>query len=294
MKGIILAGGHGTRLHPITIAVSKQLLPIYDKPMVYYPLSTLLLAGIRDILIISTPEDIDSYRLLLGDGSRLGVSLTYKVQNAPNGLAEAFILGEEFIGDDSVCLILGDNVFYGQGFTDILQKAKKNTTGATIFGYPVANPSAFGVVECDPDGRVLSLEEKPVKPKSKYAVPGLYFYDNDVVEIAKNIKPSARGEIEITSVNNEYLRRGKLNVILMGRGMAWLDTGTPKNLYQASAFVEIVQERQGYYISCIEEIAWRRGFIDDEQLHKLGKEQEQTAYGQYILSLLEEKGTKSL
>ena len=294
MKGIILAGGHGTRLHPITIAVSKQLLPIYDKPMVYYPLSTLLLAGIRDILIISTPEDIDSYRLLLGDGSRLGVSLTYKVQNAPNGLAEAFILGEEFIGDDSVCLILGDNVFYGQGFTDILQKAKKNTTGATIFGYPVANPSAFGVVECDPDGRVLSLEEKPVKPKSKYAVPGLYFYDNDVVEIAKNVKPSARGEIEITSVNNEYLRRGKLNVILMGRGMAWLDTGTPKNLYQASAFVEIVQERQGYYISCIEEIAWRRGFIDDEQLHKLGKEQEQTAYGQYILSLLEEKGTKSL
>ena len=216
------------------------------------------------------------------------------MQNAPNGLAEAFILGEEFIGDDRVCLILGDNVFYGQGFTNILQKAKKNTTGATIFGYPVANPSAFGVVECDPDGRVLSLEEKPVKPKSKYAVPGLYFYDNDVVEIAKNIKPSARGEIEITSVNNEYLRRGKLNVILMGRGMAWLDTGTPKNLYQASAFVEIVQERQGYYISCIEEIAWRRGFIDDEQLHKLGKEQEQTAYGQYILSLLEEKGTKSL
>ena len=294
MKGIILAGGHGTRLHPITIAVSKQLLPIYDKPMVYYPLSTLLLAGIRDILIISTPEDIDSYRLLLGDGSRLGVSFTYKVQNAPNGLAEAFILGEEFIGDDSVCLILGDNVFYGQGFTNILQKAKKNTTGATIFGYPVANPSAFGVVECDPNGRVLSLEEKPVNPKSKYAVPGLYFYDNDVVEIAKNVKPSARGEIEITSVNNEYLRRGKLNVILMGRGMAWLDTGTPKNLYQASAFVEIVQERQGYYISCIEEIAWRRGFIDDEQLHKLGKEQEQTAYGQYILSLLEEKGTKSL
>ena len=294
MKGIILAGGHGTRLHPITIAVSKQLLPIYDKPMVYYPLSTLFLAGIRDILIISTPEDIDSYRHLLGDGSSLGVSFTYKVQNAPNGLAEAFILGEEFIGDDSVCLVLGDNVFYGRGFTDILQKAKKNTTGATIFGYPVANPSAFGVVECDPDGRVLSLEEKPVKPKSKYAVPGLYFYDNNVVEIAKNVKPSARGEIEITSVNNEYLRRGKLNVIIMGRGMAWLDTGTPKNLYQASAFVEIVQERQGYYISCIEEIAWRRGFIDDEQLLKLGKEQEQTAYGQYILSLLEEKGTKSL
>lgn len=288
MKGIILAGGHGTRLHPITIAVSKQLLPIYDKPMVYYPLSTLLLAGIRDILIISTPEDIESYRLLLGDGSKLGVSFTYKVQEAPNGLAEAFILGEEFIGDDSVCLILGDNVFYGQGFTDALERAKKNSVGATIFGYPVANPSAFGVVEFDPEGRVLSLEEKPVKPKSKYAVPGLYFYDNDVVEIAKHVKPSARGEIEITAVNNEYFRRGKLNVILMGRGMAWLDTGTPKNLYQASAFVEIVQERQGYYISCIEEIAWRRGFINDKQLRKLGEEQVMTDYGQYILSLVSE------
>lgn len=290
MKGIILAGGHGTRLHPITIAVSKQLLPIYDKPMVYYPLSTLLLAGIREILIISTPEDIESYKLLLGDGSKLGISFTYKIQGAPNGLAEAFILGEEFIGDDSVCLILGDNVFYGQGFTNALESAKKKTIGATIFGYPVANPSAFGVVECDPQGRVLSLEEKPVKPKSKYAVPGLYFYDNDVVEIAKNVKPSARGEIEITSVNNEYLRRGKLSVILMGRGMAWLDTGTPKNLYQASAFVEIVQERQGYYISCIEEIAWRRGFIDDEQLRKLGEEQTMTDYGQYILSLVSETG----
>jgi glucose-1-phosphate thymidylyltransferase len=289
MKGIILAGGHGTRLYPITIAVSKQLLPIYDKPMVYYPLSTLLLAGIREILIISTPEDIESYKLLLGDGSKFGVSFTYKIQDAPNGLAEAFILGEEFIGDDSVCLILGDNVFYGQGFTTILEKSKKNTSGATIFGYPVSNPSEFGVVEYDASGKVISIEEKPAKPKSKYAVPGLYFYDNDVVEIAKNVKPSARGEIEITSVNNEYLRRGRLHVAIMGRGMAWLDTGTPKNMLLASKYVEIVQERQGYYISCIEEIAWRRGFINDAQLQKLGEEQKQTAYGQYILSLLEDK-----
>ena len=284
MKGIILAGGHGTRLYPITIAVSKQLLPIYDKPMVYYPLSTLLLAGINEILIISTPEDIENYRLLLGDGSKLGCKFVYKIQDAPNGLAEAFILGEEFIGDDSVCLILGDNIFYGQGFTSILQKAKENP-GATIFGYPVANPSAFGVVEFDREGHVVSLEEKPAEPKSKFAVPGLYFYDNDVIEIAKNVKPSARGEIEITSVNNEYLVRGKLNVVLMGRGMAWLDTGTPKNMLLASKYVEIVQERQGYYISCIEEIAWRRGFISLEQLKKLGEEQQQTAYGQYILEI---------
>lgn len=284
MKGIILAGGHGTRLYPITIAVSKQLLPIYDKPMVYYPLSTLLLAGINEILIISTPEDIENYKLLLGDGSKFGCKFVYKIQDAPNGLAEAFILGEEFIGDDSVCLILGDNVFYGQGFTSILQKAKENP-GATIFGYPVANPSAFGVVEFDKEGRVVSLEEKPAEPKSKFAVPGLYFYDNEVIEIAKNVKPSARGEIEITSVNNEYLARGKLNVVLMGRGMAWLDTGTPKNMLLASKYVEIVQERQGYYISCIEEIAWRRGFISLEQLKALGEEQKQTAYGQYILEI---------
>jgi len=257
--------------------------------MVYYPLSTLLLAGIREILIISTPEDIESYKLLLGDGSKFGVSFTYKIQDAPNGLAEAFILGEEFIGDDSVCLILGDNVFYGQGFTTILEKAKMNTSGATIFGYPVSNPSEFGVVEYDASGKVISIEEKPAKPKSKYAVPGLYFYDNDVVEIAKNVKPSARGEIEITSVNNEYLRRGRLHVAIMGRGMAWLDTGTPKNMLLAGKYVEIVQERQGYYISCIEEIAWRRGFINDAQLQRLGEEQKQTAYGQYILSLLEDK-----
>lgn len=289
MKGIILAGGHGTRLYPLTIAVSKQLLPIYDKPMIYYPLSTLLLAGIKEILIISTPEDIEAYKLLLGNGTKLGVTFQYKIQNAPNGLAEAFILGEEFIGNDSVCLILGDNVFYGQGFTNILMKAKKNAEGATIFGYPVSNPSDFGVVEYDKQGKVISVEEKPKNPKSKYAVPGLYFYDNEVVEIAKNVKPSARGEIEITSVNNEYLRRGKLNVILMGRGMAWLDTGTPKNMHLASSYVEIVQARQGYYISCIEEIAWRRGFIDDEKLRSLGEEQSMTDYGKYILSLLEDK-----
>lgn len=289
MKGIILAGGHGTRLYPITIAVSKQLLPIYDKPMVYYPLSTLLLAGINEILIISTPEDMDNYKHLLGDGSQIGCKFTYKIQDAPNGLAEAFILGEEFIGDDSVCLILGDNVFYGQGFSGILTKAKKNIdvghTGAVIFGYPVSNPSDFGVVEFDKSGKVISLEEKPAAPKSKYAVPGLYFYDNRVVEIAKNVKPSARGEIEITSVNNEYLAHGKLNVELMGRGMAWLDTGTPKNMLLASKYVEIVQERQGYYISCIEEIAWRRGFISLKQLKELGEGQKQTAYGQYILEL---------
>ena len=240
--------------------------------------------GINEILIISTPEDIENYKLLLGDGSKLGCKFAYKIQDAPNGLAEAFILGEEFIGDDNVCLILGDNVFYGQGFSDILRQAKENS-GATIFGYPVSNPSAFGVVEFDNEGHVISLEEKPEHPKSKFAVPGLYFYDNDVVEIAKNVKPSARGEIEITSVNNEYLARGKLNVVLMGRGMAWLDTGTPKNMLLASKYVEIVQERQGYYISCIEEIAWRRGFITLEQLKALGEEQKQTAYGQYILDI---------
>jgi len=289
MKGLLLAGGHGTRLYPTTIAVSKHLLPIYDKPMIYYPLSTLLLAGIREILIIVTPEDIDKYRMLLGDGSKIGVSFTYKIQDAPNGLAEAFILGEEFIGEDRVCLILGDNVFYGQGFTAILNKANQNVDGATIFGYPVSNPSAFGVVECDGMGKAISIEEKPAKPKSKLAVPGLYFYDNVVVEIAKHIKPSARGELEITAVNAEYLMHGKLNVISMGRGMAWLDTGTPTNMLLASQYVEIVQSRQGTYISCIEEIAWRRGFIDDAQLKKLGEEQSQTEYGQYILSLLEDK-----
>jgi len=288
MKGIILAGGTGTRLYPITISVSKQLLPIYDKPMIYYPLSTLLLAGIRDILIISAPHSIDAYRKLLGDGSQIGVSFKYIVQNAPNGLAEAFILGEDFIGDANVCLILGDNVFYGQGFSELLERAKKNEIGATIFGYTVSEPSSFGVVECDTNGKAVSIEEKPVLPKSKLAVPGLYFYDNRVVEISKGIKPSERGEIEITSVNQEYLKNGELHVIQMGRGMAWLDTGNPKNMHLASSYVEIIQERQGYYISCIEEIAWRKGFIDDSQLKKLGEKQSVTEYGRYILSLINE------
>ncbi len=290
MKGIILAGGRGTRLYPMTLTVSKQLLPIYDKPLIYYPLSVLLLAGIRDILIISTPQDTDNYRNLLGGGSRIGVRFEYAVQDEPRGLADAFILGADFIGDDSVCLVLGDNVFYGQDFSGILSRAKKQaeTVGAAIFGYPVKNPKQFGVVEFDDDHNVISIEEKPSKPKSGYAVPGLYFYNNDVAEIAKNVKPSERGEIEITSVNNEYLRRGKLKVTLMGRGMAWLDTGTPKGMHKAAGFVKTVQEMQGFYISCIEEIAWRRGFIDDKRLKEIGRELSMTDYGQYLLSLLEE------
>jgi len=289
MKGIILAGGKGSRLYPITAVTSKQLLPIYDKPMIYYPLSILLLADIRDILIISTPEALSAYKSLLGDGTNLGIKLTYIVQEEPRGLAEAFILGEGFIGLDGVCLILGDNIFYGDNLTDYLRLAESNLIGASIFGYPVSNPSEFGVVEFDREGKVISLDEKPINPKSKYAVPGLYFYDNEVVEIAKSVKPSPRGEIEITSINNEYLKRGKLHVVLMGRGMAWLDTGTPKNMLLASNYIEIVQERQGFYISCIEEIAWRRGFIDDKQLRKLGEAQKQTSYGQYIISLLDDK-----
>lgn len=288
MKGIILAGGHGTRLYPSTVAVSKQLLPIYDKPMIYYPLSMLLLAGIRDILIISTPEDTPLYERLLGDGSRIGISLTYKVQDTPRGLADAFILGEDFIGDDSVCLILGDNIFYGQNMTGILQEAVKNLSGATVFGYPVKNPKEFGVVEFDENHNVISIEEKPDKPKSNYVVPGLYFYDNQVVEIAKNVKPSARGEIEITSVNNAYLAMGKLKVSLLGRGIAWLDTGTPQGMLKAAEYVEAVQSRQGYYVSCIEEIAWRRGFIAAEHLLELGKELQTTEYGKYIISLAKE------
>ncbi len=289
MKGIILAGGRGTRLYPNTITVSKQLLPIYDKPLIYYPLSVLLLAGIRDILIISTPRDTDNYKSLLGDGSRVGVHIDYTVQDEPRGLADAFILGADFIGNDSVCLVLGDNVFYGQHFTKVLEDAKNQaeTYGAAIFGYPVKDPKAFGVVEFDENNRVISIEEKPQRPKSDYAVPGLYFYNNDVVKIAKNVKPSERGEIEITSVNEEYLRRGQLRVTLMGRGMAWLDTGSPKGMHKASGFVKTVQEMQGFYISCIEEIAWRRGFIDDAQLKKLGEELSMTEYGQYLLSLLE-------
>ena len=286
MKGIILAGGKGTRLYPMTRAVSKQLLPIYDKPMIYYPLSVLMLAGIREVLIISTPEDTPVYRELLGDGARIGMHLEYKVQEAPRGLAEAFILGEKFIGQDSVCLILGDNIFYGQALSDYLRQGAKVTEGGMIFGIQVKNPRAFGVVEFDKNMRAVSIEEKPQKPKRNYAVPGLYFYGNSVVKIAKNVTPSARGELEITAVNNEYLRRGELLVNPMGRGMAWLDTGTPEGMLQAAQFVATVQNRQGFYISCIEEIAWRRGWISDAELEQLGTELKMTDYGQYLLSLV--------
>ena len=290
MKGIILAGGKGTRLYPNTIAVSKQLLPIYDKPLIYYPLSVLLLAGIREILLISTPDDIGNYEKLLGDGSQLGVSIEYRVQDTPRGLADAFIIGADFIGDDSVCLVLGDNVFYGKDLTRILTNSIKlaEENGAVIFGFPVKDPREFGVVEFDENYNAVSIEEKPQNPKSKYAVPGLYFYDNSVVEVARNIKPSARGELEITAVNNHYLDAGKLKVMTMGRGISWLDTGTPKGMQKAGNFVKTVQEMQGFYISCIEEIAWRRGFITKEQLMVLGETLKMTDYGKYILSLAEE------
>ena len=285
MKGIILAGGKGTRLYPMTKAVSKQLLPIYDKPLVYYPLSVLFLAGINEILIISTPHDIDDYKTLLGDGSKWGVKFSYKVQDRPRGLADAFILGEEFIGDDNVCLVLGDNVFYGLGLTRILRRAMRRKEGATVFGYPVHDARSFGVVEFDENKNVLSIEEKPEHPKSNYAVPGLYFYDNNVIDIAKNVEPSARGEIEITSINNAYLEAGKLKVELMGRGMAWLDTGTPEGMLKAAEYVEAVQSRQGFYIACLEEIAWRSGFITEAEMRAIGEELKMTDYGQYLLTI---------
>lgn len=287
MKGIILAGGSGTRLYPMTYAVSKQILPIYDKPMIYYPLSALMLAGIRDILLISTKRDVEVFRELLGDGHQIGITIQYAVQEQPRGLAEAFIIGEQFIGSDRVALVLGDNIFYGRSFSDILAGAASEKEGATIFGYYVKNPKDYGVVEFTADHKVLSIEEKPEKPKSNYAVPGLYFYDNNVVEIAKNVKPSKRGELEITSVNNEYLRQGKLKVKLLGRGFAWLDTGTPDALLDAADFVAAFQKRQGLYISCIEEIAYKKGFITAEQLLELAKPIKKTAYGQYLIDIAE-------
>ncbi len=290
MKGIILAGGSGTRLYPLTKAISKQIMPIYDKPMIYYPLSTLMLSGIREVLIISTPRDLPTFKELLGDGSQLGMDIQYKIQDAPNGLAEAFIIGDEFIGNDAVALVLGDNIFYGQSFSKVLRETATRTEsepGATIFGYYVRNPREYGVVEFDENGIAVSIEEKPEKPKSNYAVPGLYFYDNDVVDIAKNVKPSARGELEITSVNNEYLNRGNLHVETLGRGFAWLDTGNHEMLLQAANFVETFQKRQGLYISCIEEIAYKKGFINADQLRKLAEPLMKTDYGKYLVEVAE-------
>ncbi len=285
MKGIILAGGSGTRLYPLTKAISKQIMPVYDKPMIYYPLSTLMLAGIREILVISTPRDLPVFEDLFGDGSQLGLSMHYAVQETPRGLADAFIIGADFIGNDGAALVLGDNIFYGQSFSAVLKRAAERPEGATIFGYYVKDPREYGVVEFDEEGRALSIEEKPQKPRSNYAVPGLYFYDNDVVEIAKNVKPSARGEIEITSINNEYLRRGTLHVETLGRGFAWLDTGNHDSLLDAADFVAAVQKRQGMYVSCIEEIAFRRGFIDRKQLLGLAEPLMKTAYGQYLVEV---------
>lgn len=285
MKGIILAGGSGTRLYPLTKAISKQIMPVYDKPMIYYPLSILMLADIREILIISTPRDLPVFKELLGTGEQLGLTLSYAVQEAPRGLADAFIIGEEFIGKDSVALVLGDNIFYGQSFSRVLRTVASREKGATIFGYYVRDPREYGVVEFDEDGRALSIEEKPEHPKSNYAVPGLYFYDNDVVEIAKSVKPSARGEIEITAVNNEYLRRGTLRVETLGRGFAWLDTGSHDSLLDAADFVSAFQKRQGLYISCIEEIAFKRGFISREQLLKLAEPLMKTDYGKYMVEV---------
>lgn len=286
MKGIILAGGSGTRLYPLTKSISKQIIPIYDKPMIYYPLSVLMLANIKDILIISTPRDISLFESLLGSGRQLGINLKYKIQEKPNGLAEAFLIGEEFIGNDNVALILGDNIFYGSGFTGLLEEVSTLKEGAVIFGYPVKDPKAYGVVEFDETGKAISLEEKPSVPKSNYAIPGLYFYDNTVIEKAKNVKPSARGEIEITSVNEMYLSEGKLNVKNLGRGTAWLDTGTHEALLEAANFVQTVQNRQGLYIACIEEIAYQKGWIGKETVEKLAKPMMKTVYGQYLVDLL--------
>ena len=292
-KGIILAGGSGTRLYPITMGTSKQLLPIYDKPMIYYPLSVLMLAGINDILIISTPEDLPNFEKLLGDGKEIGIKLSYKVQPSPDGLAQAFILGEEFIGNDDVCLILGDNIYYGQGFSEKLKRASEQQVGATVFGYYVNDPERFGVVEFDNSGKALSIEEKPKNPKSNYAVTGLYFYDNRVVEIAKNIKPSHRGELEITDVNNVYLQQGGLNVELLGRGFAWLDTGTHDSLIEASQFVQTIEHRQGLKVACLEEIAFNNSWITVDELKERGEFFKKTGYGQYLLKLYQEKSTKN-